>query len=116
GRDAAGPGAPARPVPGRRPAGACEVLLGYLPHADDALVSDEVRAALAALALRDGQPEPALVAALADPAPLRRAGAAEAFCRANVTGLRPAVAKLLRDPEPVVRLRVALALAAAGEK
>lgn len=100
----------------RKPAGACEVLLGYLPHADDVLAADEVRTALAALALRDGQPEPALAAALSDRAPVRRAAAAEAFTRAGAAGLRPAVAKLLRDPEPAVRLRVALALAASGEK
>lgn len=108
--------AAARALARRKPAGACEVLLSYLPHADDALVGDEVRAALAALALRDGQPEPALAAALADQSPVRRAAAAEAFTRAEAAGLRPAIGKLLRDPEPAVRLRVALALAAAGEK
>ncbi len=108
--------AAARVVARHKPPGASLTLLAYLQRADDALVKEEVRAALAALALRDGQPEPALVAALTDPAPERRAAAAEAFCRAGVAALRPAVDKLLRDPEPAVRLRVALALAAAGEK
>lgn len=108
--------AAARVLARRHPAGACEVLLGYLPHADDVLVAEEVRTALGTLALRDGQPEPILAAALSDRAPVRRAAAAEAFTRAGAAGLRTAVAKLLHDPEPAVRLRVALALAASGAK
>lgn len=96
--------------------GACEVLLAFLSPSGDPLVMDEVRLALAALAVRDGQPEPVLVAALTDKQSFRRAAAAEAILRAEAEALRPAVAKLLHDPEPAVRLRVGLALAAAGDK
>jgi hypothetical protein len=96
--------------------GAAEVLLKYLPSAEDELVADEVRAALVALAVRDGKPDPALVAALSDKMPLKRAVAAEALCRGGAAGERPAIRKMLQDPDALVRLHVGLALAAGGEK
>lgn len=105
-----------RLVTRQRAPGVCEVLLVYLLHADDPLITEEVRAALGALALRDGQPEPSLVAALSDRTPARRAAAAEAFCRAGGIKVLPDLHKFLRDPDAGVRLRVALALAATGEK
>jgi HEAT repeat protein len=100
----------------RRPAGAVDTLLAYVPFADDETVADEVRTALASLAVRDGKPDPALVAALADKSPQRRVAAGVALCRANVAGQRDAVRKLLEDRDAGVRLRVALALVAAREK
>lgn len=109
------PAAVARLVAVRRPAGAAEVLLAYLPFADDAAVIEEVKLALAAVALREDKPEPALLAALADASPLRRAVAAEALCQAGVEEARPALRKLLSDPRPIVRLRTALALAGIRE-
>src|SRR5262249_4611904 len=45
----------------RKPPGAVEVLLAYLPSAEDESVAEEIRITLTALALRDGKPEPALV-------------------------------------------------------
>jgi hypothetical protein len=62
----------------RRPAGAAEALLDVLPSADAALAR-EVRAALLALAVRDGRPEPALLRALKDRDSARRAAAAAAL-------------------------------------
>jgi hypothetical protein len=62
----------------RRAPGATELLLGVLPGADEALARD-IRAALAALALRDGKPDPALLAALDAKEPARRAAAAAAL-------------------------------------
>lgn len=100
----------------RKPAGAVEALLGYLPAAEDEGVADAVRAALAALARRDGRPEPALVAALDDRVPARRAGAVQALIRSAPADERPPLRRYLRDPEPVVRLEAALALAGAREK
>jgi HEAT repeat protein len=108
--------AAARLVARNKPPGAATVLLAYLSHSQDPLIGDAIRAALADLALRDGQPEPVLVAALHDNVPLRRAAAAEAFCRAGAAALKSDISKLLKDPEGVVRLRVALALAGSGEK
>jgi hypothetical protein len=100
----------------RRPPGAVETLLAYVPSADDEGVAEEVRNALAALGVRDGKADPALVAALTDKVPARRAAAGVALCRGNVAGERDAVRKLLEDPDPGVRLRVALALVAARDK
>ena len=58
----------------RRPDGATEAMLGYLPFADDddGMIS-EVKSALTTLALDpNGKPDTALVAALSDPMPIRR--------------------------------------------
>src|SRR5262249_52255184 len=62
-----------------KPDGAAGVLLNYLPHAEDESVVDELRVALAALAVRDGKPEKALADALADKVTVRRGAAAEAL-------------------------------------
>src|SRR5262245_2475293 len=94
----------------RKPAGALQALLAYLPFAEDETFL-EMQSAMAALAVRDGKPDPALVIALGDSQPLVRATAAEALVRANDIKSRPAVRKLLTDADMNVRLRVALALA-----
>jgi HEAT repeat protein len=105
-----------RVLAARKPPGAVEVLLGYAPFADDDTVADEVRNALAALAVHDGKPDPGLVAALADKAPARRAAAGVALARAGVAEQRAGVRTLLEDPDASVRLRVALALVAKRDK
>jgi HEAT repeat protein len=106
----------ARLVALRKPEGAVEVLLAYLPFADDESTLDEVRAALAAVAVRGGKPDPALVKGLEDRLPLRRGIAAEALVLGGAADQYPAVRKLLQDPEPLVRLRVALALEAKQDR
>jgi hypothetical protein len=106
--------AAARLVADRKPDGAVAVLLDYLPAADDDSVAAEVRAALAALAVRDGKADPALLAGLTDKNVVKRAACAATL--AAVADHRAAVRKLLEDPEPSVRLRVGLALAAAKDK
>ena len=58
-----------------KPPGAAGALLGFLPLADSDRLADDIRAALVALAAPGGKPDPALVAALGDPAPARRAAA-----------------------------------------
>ena len=65
----------------RRPAGAAEVLLGLLTRTRDEALGREVRAALAALAVRDGKPDPTLLRALEDSDPVREAAAAAALGR-----------------------------------
>jgi hypothetical protein len=100
----------------RKPAGAAEVLLGFITFADDQSVAEEVRGALAAVCVRDGKPDTAVVAALADKSPARRAAAGVALCRAGVAAHKKAVRKLLEDKDPTVRLHVALALARAKDK
>jgi hypothetical protein len=108
--------AAARLLAARKPPGAVEVLLAYIPMAESDYAAEQVQQGLAALALRDGKPEPLLVKALTDKNPARRAAGAVALCRAGVTEQRPAVREMLKDPEPSVRLRVGLALVAAKEK
>jgi HEAT repeat protein len=108
--------AAARLLAARKPAGAVEALLAYLPAADSETVADELRTALTALAARAGEADKALVAALASKSAARRGSAAEALTRAGVKGQRAAVRQLLSDPDPEVRLRVATALANARDK
>jgi hypothetical protein len=100
----------------RKPAGTAATLLTYLPHAEDDSVAREVRQALAAVAVRDGRPDPVLVEGLKDATPAKRAGAAYALLRAGVETQRDAARRLLEDPEPMVRLHVGLALAAARDR
>jgi HEAT repeat protein len=108
---AAIPAAAARLLAVRKPTGAAEALLAYLPFADDALVTEAVSAALTTLAYGSGKPDPALLSALRDPVPLRRAVAGEALCRKDQPDQWPEIRKLLADPKASVRLRAALALA-----
>src|SRR5262249_40263233 len=103
GYGAAVPAAAARALARRKPAGAADVLLGYLPVAENEAVAEEVRKSLVAVAVRDGKPEPALRAALADKLPARRAVAAEVL--AHIPDQRPGVLNLLQDPVQAVRLR-----------
>jgi hypothetical protein len=108
--------AAARLLAARKPEGAAEALLGYLPFAEDDVAADEVRSALAALALRDGKLEPILVQALADKVAARRAAAAVALLRTGLAAAPPLVEKLLQDTDAQVRLQVGLALATARDK
>jgi HEAT repeat protein len=108
--------AAARAIARLKPAGAAEVVLAYLPFAVDQGVVDELCKGLAAVAVRDGKADPAIVRALADKAPIKRAAAGEALAR-SATGQPLADARaLLHDPDPGVRLRVALALVPKKEK
>jgi HEAT repeat protein len=108
--------AAARVLGARRPEGAAEVLLAYLPHAPSETVADEVTGALVPLAMKDGKADAGLLKALDDKAAVKRAAAAVALCRAGAKEQWPAVRKLLEDRETAVRLRVALALALARDK
>jgi hypothetical protein len=99
-----------------KPAQAVAVLLAYLPASEDAAVSEAIHQALAALSVRDGKAEPALVAALTDKSALKRAAAAVALCRERLPEVLPGVRKLLDDGDPHVRLHVGLALTALREK
>jgi HEAT repeat protein len=113
---AAVPAAAARVLARRKPPEAAQVLLAYLPFAENEPVAEETRKALTALAVRDAKPDPVLQAALTDKVPARRAAAAEALCRAGDLNQRPAIGKLLDDPDLDVRLAVARALVEAREK
>lgn len=102
--------ATARLIGRLRPAKAAEVLINYLPFAADAGVVQEVSRALAKVAVKNGQPEPVIVASLQDKLAVKRGAAAEALARAKARDLLPQIRPLLKDAEPLVRLRTALAL------
>jgi hypothetical protein len=63
----------------KRPAGAAEVLLALAPGLTDEGDARELRNALAAVAVRDGKPDPAVEKALDDKDPGRKAAAAAAL-------------------------------------
>lgn len=106
----------ARLVSLRKPAGAAEVLLGFVPFADEDSILEEVRNALASVAIREGKVDPVLITALTDAVPMRRAAAGEALALAGAAEHFPAIRKLLADAERDVRLRVGLALAMARDR
>jgi hypothetical protein len=110
------PLAVARLVAARKPVGAAEVVLNYLSVADHPVVVEELQTTLAAVAVREGNPEPVLLAALTATDPLKRGFAGSALARAGLANFKPALRKLLQDPEPGVRLRVALGLVAGRDK
>jgi HEAT repeat protein len=109
-RAASLPIAGARLLAARQTAGAAEVLLGYLPLADNDVVFNEIVACLPAVAVRQGQVDPSLLAALKDTHPVRRGIAAQVLCQVGSVAHCRTVRPLLTDPEPSVRLKAALAL------
>ena len=102
--------AAARLLAVRRPAGAAEVILAYLPFTDDEGVEDELVTTLGVVGLDRDKADPALVRAVKDGAPARRAAAGLLLGAARDAGLRAAVRPLLADAEPKVRLRAAQGL------
>lgn len=99
----------------KKPAGTVEVMLGYVPFTDDDYLTGEIRDLLAGVALADGKPDSRLRAGLTDAQPARRAMAGEVLCRAALASQKDAVRKLLDDREPIVRYRVAQAMAYARQ-
>jgi hypothetical protein len=103
------PAAAARLLAVRKPDGSAEVLLRYLPFADEESIIEEIELTLAAVALREGRAEPALTKALTAEEPLSRGMAGAALARARAAEHQNAIRKLLLDPDATVRLRVGLA-------
>src|SRR5262245_3776542 len=101
----------ARQLGAKKPDGAVEALLAYLPYADDLGVLDSIGTALGQLAYPDGKAHPALLKAIESEVPIQRASAVEALARTDHPETRGAVAKRLTDPSRPVRQRAALALA-----
>jgi HEAT repeat protein len=94
----------------RHPAGATAALLEYLPRAATPEAEEEVWYALDAVAA--ATVEPALVEALADREPARRAAAACLLGRLGDEEQKRAVRRLLKDQDAGVRLRAAQGLLA----
>lgn len=101
----------------RRPEGAVETILAYLPFAESETLADQLIDVMATVGCSDGKADPALVRALANKESVRRAAAAVALCKGKVEDAElPAIRKLLHDPDAAVRLRTAVALAKYGDK
>jgi hypothetical protein len=82
-----------------KPEGAAGALIGFLPVADTEVVADVIREALVSLAARDGKADPALVAALSDKLPVRRAAAYVALIQGG-----PATERIrIKDAYPKVK-------------
>jgi HEAT repeat protein len=100
----------------RKPAAAAEVLLAYLPFADDDNMVAEVQTTLNAIAFQNGKPDPVILKALGDKAPARRAAAGEALAAGDAAEVQEAVHALLKDPDSLVRVKVALAVARTSDR
>lgn len=96
-----------------QPEGSAEVLLGFLPFAADAGVADDVVRALETVTANAPTPAPVVIKALEDKHVLKRGAAGAALARSAPH--RAAVRALLNDPEPLVRVRVGLALVRAKD-
>lgn len=97
----------ARVLAARGAPGAAEVLLNYLPYADDPWLQEEVLTSLGRLTVKDGRPDELLVKTLKDPLPARRAAAAFIMARRSGAGPRAVLRPLLEDADPRVRQLVA---------
>jgi hypothetical protein len=106
--------ATARLIGHRKPEGAAEVLLNYLPFAADESVIDDIGKALTKVTLRDGKVEPVVTAAVKDKLAVKRAAAGAALATAQAKDHLEAARTLLKDAQPAVRLRVAHAFVLAG--
>jgi HEAT repeat protein len=104
----------AKVIAARKPKGAAEALLTYVPSAMDQMAEEAVFAALVKVGVADGKPLPEVVKALEDKEPLRRAAAG--LVLAPIKDERAKVVKLLDDSDPRVRYYAASALVPLGEK
>jgi hypothetical protein len=105
-----------RVMTARRPHRGIEILIAYLPDVAAPELEEEVAHALTVLGMRNNQADPALVRALEDPLPVRRAIAGEVLAGARDGRYLPKVRKLLSDPDRAVSLHVGTALVQAQDK
>jgi hypothetical protein len=98
--------AAARLLAVHRPPQTVETLLAFVPMIDDDYVRDAVLLALITAGVKDGKAHPALVAAVGDNQPARRAAAARVLSRAG-DSYREQVQKLLGDTDARVRFEAA---------
>src|SRR5205807_4892868 len=99
----------------RRPAGAVEAMLAYLPSVTEESVEEAFLEGLVATGTEKGKVAAAVRAALSDREPARRAAAAYVHGRAVPPLLGP-LRPLLRDADAVVRFRAAESLVLGRDK
>jgi hypothetical protein len=108
--------AAARMLAKKKPAGAAELLMKYLPFGEDDTVKEEIRNTLVVVGVQGDKPDPVVVKALEDKNEEKRAASAEVLCRAGIKAQFAAVRKLLKDKAAIVRLRAAMGLVPHKEK
>jgi len=109
------PAASIRLLMNRKPAGLLEALLHYLPFTTDPQVEEEIYYDLKELGITGQTIHPALLKALENALPARRATAGCIVARFGTANDRKQVSKLLADPNPYVRLRTAQGFLGAHE-
>jgi HEAT repeat protein len=103
------PQAAVRQVVRNKMADGIALLLAYVPSADDEIVTETVYTALRMMC-DTKKPDEALFKALKDTSVARRAAAAHVLGRHPLKSARDAAAKLLADPDVIVRFRAAESL------
>jgi HEAT repeat protein len=106
--------AAARLLAVRKPEGAVQALLAYLPAAENEAVEDVLTESMAN-AVADTKPDPALIAALSHRNTTCRAAAVVALLRCKGEH-RAAIRKLFKDPVDKVRFQAASGLARGGDR
>jgi hypothetical protein len=104
------PGAAVRTLARRQTPGSVEMLLRFVPFADDEQLEEDTLAALAKVALQGGKVHEAVKAAVADPVLPRRAAAGYVLGRAPGRETRGDAVRLLKDADARVRFRAAQGL------
>jgi HEAT repeat protein len=103
--------AAARVLADLKPENTAQILMNYLPLADDESVTDEIRNTLAAVAMKNGKENPFLKETLKHAEILKRGAAAEALARAGSSEVREEMHKYFeKEATPEIRFRIALAL------
>jgi HEAT repeat protein len=110
------PSAAARLLVDRAPEGALEALLGYIPFTNDESTEEDILNAMSALSARAVKISPALLKAVDDDLPARRAAAVFVLGRVGTADDFERAEKLLDDTDPVVRYRAAQGFLAAKDK
>ncbi|HTU89251.1 MAG TPA: HEAT repeat domain-containing protein [Gemmataceae bacterium] len=100
----------------RKPSGTVETLLAFLPGPYEESVGEEIQNTLIAVAHAHPAIHPVFVRALSSTEPARRTAAAVTLCRLDMGEYRPALRKLLRDPEASVRWQIGRELAITGDR
>ncbi len=99
----------------RNPKDALDVLLRFLPYADDPALKEEIWFSLDSLVVRAGAVPPACVEFLADKLPARRAAAAYLAGRRGGAAQQRLARERLTDADEEVRLRAAQGLLGAKD-
>ena len=100
----------------RKPPGAAQALLAYLPLAEDEAMSEEVRNALNSVVMQEGKIDPAILKRSTTRTLFAERPRPRSFVEPPARKIGAAARKLLQDPDIGVRLHVARAFLAAHDK